>query len=148
MISNNSSVLSCDLRRTTFYILFAFAVAGWGQAYYEASGQTQVFTLTAGAKAGSAAIKRSPALLAAPKNGICVKAFRGGFLVTLLGLQRGYADIVLYDIKGRQVCRRRAINCTSLRLETGSFAPGIYTLFVHAWGQSFSRRIAVNGRRE
>ncbi len=38
-------------------ILLASAIAGWCQDYYEASGQTAVFTLTAGAKAQPSALK-------------------------------------------------------------------------------------------
>jgi hypothetical protein len=125
------------------------AVACWSQAYYEASGQTQVFTLTAGAKGGwSTAIKDGPAVHAELNNGIRVKTLRSVVIVTMPSKQKESADISLYDIKGRQVYRQLGMTGTSMRIGTQSFAPGIYSMIIRAGGQSYSRRVAVYGRGE
>ena len=127
-------------------IIIACTVAGWSQAYYESSGQTQVFKLAAGAKVGSAAIKDVAANHLAMNNGISVLATRGSIVVTMPALQRGVADVELYDIKGRQIYRQRGINSTVVRFETKSFASGIYSVLIRGNGQIFSRMIVLNGR--
>jgi hypothetical protein len=128
-------------------ILFATAAAGWSQAYYEASGQTQIFTLAAGAKVGPAAIKGSPVLRAGMSSGISVVTMRGGMVVALPAMaQRGVADIALYDIKGRQLYHRFGFTGTLLRLETKAFAPGVYNMLVRVEGKIFSRAIALSSQ--
>ena len=129
-------------------ILMACAITGWGQAYYESSGQTQVFTLAAGAKIGPSAIKSTPALRTGINNGISVGTSRGSIVVALPALHRGVADIALYDIKGRQIYRQSGFLGTSLRLETKAIAPGVYSMLVRVDGKSYTRRVAVNGRGE
>lgn len=127
-------------------MLFVCAATGWSQPYYEASGQTQVFTLAAGAKVGPSAIKGGRMNRFVMNTGISVVTSRGSIVVTLPALQRGSADIAVYDIKGRQGFRQSGFHGASLRLETKLFAPGVYSLLVRVDGQSFARRVAVNGR--
>jgi len=120
--------------------------AGWSQAYYEVSNQTKVFTLAAGAKVGSVAI-RSGAVVGI-NSGISVTTTRSGIMVTLPSLQRGSADIALYDIQGRQMFRQQGFGGAVLRLETRRFAPGIYSMQIRANGRSYSRMVAVSGHGE
>ncbi len=128
-------------------ILFSCAAVGWCQAYYEASGQTQVFTLAAGAKVGPSAIKGSPVLRAGMNNGISVVISKGSIVVALPTMvHRGIADIALYDIKGRRIYHKIGYTGTSLRLERKAYAPGVYSMLVRVEGKSFSRAIALSGR--
>jgi hypothetical protein len=129
-------------------VIITCTVAGWGQACYEASGQTAVFTLKAGAKSGPAAIREGPVLHAGLNSGISLTATRGGIVITLPALQRGSADIALYDLTGRQIYRQRGFNGTSLHIETKAFASGIYTAIVRVDGKNYSRRFAVSRRGE
>ena len=129
-------------------VILGFALACWSQAYYEASGQTAVFALTAGAKAGPAAIKGGSGMHAALNNGIKVTMSRGSIVVIMPVVHQRNADIALYDVKGRQAYRYQGYNGTSLRFDTKILAPGVYSLLVRADGQSYSRRVAVSGRGE
>jgi hypothetical protein len=130
----------------TMAAIIGCAMACWSQAYYEASGQTQVFTLTPGAKSGPASIRSGSFLHAKMISGIRVSATGGGIAITLPALRHGSADIALYNIAGRQMYRQRGYNGASLRLETRTFAPGVYSLIVRIDGQSYSRRITVTGK--
>jgi hypothetical protein len=131
----------------TVAAIIGCAMACWSQAYYEASGQTQVFTLTPGAKSGPAASIRSGSFLHAKMiSGIRVSATRGGIIIMLPALRQESADVALYNIAGRQMYRQRGYNGASLRLETRTFAPGVYSLIVRIEGQSYSRRITVTGK--
>ena len=123
--------------------MLCFAVAGWSQAYYEASGQTAVFTLAAGAKSGPAAIHNDPVVRTEAKRGVTVSMTRGALLIVLPVYQRGNAAIALFDIAGRRIYQRSGNSDKMLRLETLSFAPGIYSLLVRVDGMIYSRRIAV-----
>ena len=129
-------------------VILGCAVAGWSQAYYEASGQTQVFTLTAGAKSGPAAIRGGSVMRTGKKSGINITVTRGGIVIRLPAMHQGSVDISLYDITGRQVYRQCGTIGISLRLETQTFAPGIYNVLVHVNGQNFTRRVVLNGREE
>jgi hypothetical protein len=120
-------------------------ITGWSQAYYEASGQTTVFTLAAGAKAGPSAIKGSPVVRTALNREMKVTTSRGGIMVALPALQ-GHADITLCDIKGRQICRQQGLSGTTVRLENRTLAAGVYSIIVRANGQRYTRRVAVSGR--
>jgi hypothetical protein len=126
--------------------ILSCATAGWGQFYYEASGQTAVFTLAAGAKSGPVTIPGGVVKHTRINSGISVIATRGGIVITLPALQHGKADIALYNLSGRQIYRQRGYIGTSLRLDIRRFAPGIYTVFVCIDGKDFSRKIAVSGR--
>lgn len=127
-------------------IIFGFVVSGWSQAYYEASGQTAVFTLVAGAKSGPAAIGKGPDMQAVLNGGIKVTMSRGIIVVVIPVAYQKNANIALYDIRGRQVCRQQGYNGTSLQIETKAFAPGVYSMLVRVDGKSYSRRVAVNRR--
>jgi hypothetical protein len=130
----------------TLTAIIGCAVACWSQAYYEASGQTQVFTLTPGAKSGPASIRNGSFLHAKMNGGIRVTATRGGISIILPAQRHGSADIALYNIAGRQIYRQHGYNGASLRLETRTFAPGVYSLIVRLDGQSYSRRCTVTGK--
>lgn len=120
------------------------AVACRSQTCYEAIGQTTAFTLKAGAKSGPAAIRGIFAMRDRINSGISVTTTRDGILVTLPSLQRGIAEMAVYDVAGRLIFRQRGFSGTSLRLETRTFAPGIYTMRVQVDGQSYLRRFAVS----
>jgi TRAP-type uncharacterized transport system substrate-binding protein len=125
------------------------AVAGWSQAYYEASGQTRVFTLAAGAKSGPVAIRGGSVMRTGKDSGINFAVTRGGIVVTLSAAnQQGSADIALYDLTGRQIYRQHGYCGTSLRLETKAFSAGVYTALVRVDGKNYSRRFAVSRRWE
>lgn len=114
------------------------------QTYYEASGQTATFTLTAGAKSGFSAIHSSSPMRTGMNNAVTVASTKGAIVITLTVLPRGSVDIALYNIVGRQMYRHSGLNGTSLRIDTQSFAPGIYVALVRIEGQSYPRRFVVN----
>lgn len=126
-------------------IIFGFAVASRSQAYYEASGQTAVFTLAAGAKAGPSVIKGSFVVRTALNGEMKVTTYRGGIMIALPAIQ-GHADITLYDIIGRQIYRQQGFSGTMIRLETRTLAAGVYSILVRSNGQSYTRRVAISGR--
>ena len=128
----------------TAAVILGCAVACWSQAYYEASGQTQVFTLAAGAKSGPAAIRGGSVMGTVKNSGVNLAVTRSGILITLPSMQRGSADVALYDLTGRQIYRQRGYCGTSLRLQTQAFASGIYTALVRVDGKNYSRRFAVS----
>lgn len=127
-------------------IFFISTAAGWSQGYYETSGQTQVFTLTAGAKAGTTGTRSGRAFSTGKNTEIRVIAARGGVVVSLPLSLRGTAEVALFDIRGRQVFRLTGITGTSVCIESGSFAPGVYSMLIRASGTSCVRRVALNGR--
>lgn len=135
------------MRRIAMMItmVLCFAIIGWSQAYYEASGQTAVFMLTAGAKAGPSAIKSSPVVRTALNKGMKVSTSRGGIMIALPAFQ-GHADIALYDIKGRQIYRQQGLSGTPIRLETLTLASGVYSIIIRANGLNYTRRVTVNRR--
>ena len=125
-------------------VILGCVVACWSQAYYEASGQTQVFTLTAGAKSGPVAIRKGSLMRTEKNSGINLAVTRGGIVITLPSLRRGSADISLYDLAGRQIFRQRGYWGASLRLATQTFPAGIYTAIVRVDGKNYSRRLAMS----
>jgi hypothetical protein len=127
-------------------IVFSLSTAGMGQAYYEASGKTQVFTLAAGIKAGPSGIKDAHTINHSVMNtSISVITTKSAISISLLAIQSGYASITLYNIAGRQICSQRGYSGTVSRLKTQSIAPGIYNMIIRVNGRSFVHRIAVNG---
>jgi hypothetical protein len=135
-----------DMKRITLAtaVILTCTVVGWSQDYYEASGQTQVFTFKAGAKSGPAAIHRASVQHAMVNNGIKFMTTRGRILITLPTSQQGSAKILLFNIAGRQIYRQRGYSGTSLHIETQAFASGIYTAIVRVDGKNYSRRFAVS----
>ena len=124
--------------------LLGFAMAGWGQQYYEASGQTAVFTLTPGAKSGPASIRGKAVLYSGTQSGIRIAIVKGGIVVTLLSQRHGQSDVAIYNVAGRQVYRQCGLSGASLRFDTRRFAPGMYNVLVRIDGQNYSRRFAVS----
>jgi hypothetical protein len=91
-----------DFMRKVFSILCFFALCASAQQYFQASGQTGVFTLTAGATAGPGSsavryVKRvasvAPHMLVTTQNGI---------RIGVTGI-RGAGRIAIYNLEGRRV---------------------------------------------
>lgn len=135
---------SAVVRACAGAVLLGCAMAGWGQQYYEASGQTAVFTLTPGAKSGPSSIRGRVVSRMGPQTGMRIAMVKGGFVVTLLSQRHGQSDITMYDMAGKQVYRQRGFSGSSLRFDAHRFAPGIYNLLVRIDGQNYSRRFAVS----
>jgi hypothetical protein len=84
------------------FLLCFLATFASAQQYYQASGQTAFFTLTAGATAGpggSAVRSVRPALSPVPHM---LVAMQGGLHISLAG-NRGLARIVIYNLTGKRV---------------------------------------------
>lgn len=126
--------------------LITLAVSGWSQSYFEASNRTSVFTLTAGAKALPSAVKESRAFHSIQAAAPRIQPMNGHVLITLpIGsFNRAGTDIALFDIKGRQVYRQNSMQGTSLRIETRSFAPGVYSMLLRIDGKSYSRLVPIS----
>jgi hypothetical protein len=125
-------------------IALGYGAACWSQTSYDASGQTAVFTLTAGAKSGPASIRSGSVSRTGKGNSVTVASMRGFIVVSLPSQLRFPSDIAMYDIAGKQLYRQRGFNGASFRLDTRLLAPGIYTVIVRIDGQNFSRRFAVS----
>jgi hypothetical protein len=85
-----------------FLLLCFLATFAGAQQYYQASGQTTVFTLTAGATAGpggSAVRTVRPVVSLAPHM---LVAMQGGLHISLAG-NRGLARISIYNLAGKRV---------------------------------------------
>ena len=122
-------------------------VSGWSQSYYEASGRTAVFTLTAGAKSGSVAIRSGSAVTQVRSNiGVTVKTASSRIVVSLPALQSSSADIAIYTVAGKQIYRQRGYRGASLSLDSRQFAQGMYSVVVRVEGKSYSRRFAITGK--
>jgi hypothetical protein len=147
IVKRNSG--GCILRRyavlaaSAVTIVLLIVAAGFCQSYYEASGQSAVFTLAAGAKSGPAAV-RDQRLNRPMESGIGIVPAKGGLLVTVPLSQRGRTDVAVYTMAGRQMYRRHGLFESGLRIDTRQFGAGIYTVCVHAGGLNFSRRFAID----
>jgi hypothetical protein len=142
--NSGSFPASAFIRACAGVALLGCAMAGWGQQYYEASGQTAVFTLTPGAKSGPSSIRGRVVSRTGPQTGIRTAMVKGGLVVTLLSQRHGQSDISIYDMAGKQVYRQRGFSGSSLRFDAHRFAPGMYNLLVRIDGQNYSRRFAVS----
>jgi hypothetical protein len=134
------------MKRIVVLGIFVLAgiTAGWGQAYYEASGQTSVFRLTAGARSEPAAIHPGHLSRAVITSGVNVIHSNSSVVVTLPDVKSGRVAIAIYDIKGRRVHRRDGLTGNSVRLEARLFTPGVYYLLARSGGKSYSRHFAVS----
>ena len=149
MIRTKREAACIGRRRTTTMacavaVVLGCTVPGWSQTNFQSSGQTAVFTLTPGAKAGPEAVLRGVAARASKANGVTIAVVKGGIVVTLPSLRHGLGDITLYDMTGRQAYRQRGFAGASLRMDARRFAPGMYNVIVRIDGQKYSRRIAVS----
>jgi len=126
-----------------FGVMLIGAAAGWGQAYYSASGTTAVFTLTPGAKTGPAAIRQN-LVRSEIGNPVAIASVKGYLVVSSSSQRHGLGDIALYNIAGKQVFRQHWLGAASFRCDTRRFAPGMYTVVVRVDGQNYSRRFAVS----
>jgi hypothetical protein len=124
--------------------MLVFAVQGWGQSTFQASGRSAVFTLAPGATAGPDAVQRGIVSQQGKRSGVTIAFVKNGILVALPSLRRGPADIAVYDMTGRLAFRLRGFSGASLRLDPRRFAPGMYNVIVRMDGQKYSRRIAVS----
>lgn len=78
--------------------VFIFSMANWGQAYYEASGQTAVFTLMAGAKAGPSSVVKNVSMV---KTASVFRLVYDGNRLTISGGFTG--ELKLYRLNGKQI---------------------------------------------
>jgi len=127
-----------------FGVMLIGAAAGWGQAYYSASGSTAVFTLSPGAKSGPDAIRRDLAVHSGIGSPVTIASVKGFLFVSSSSQRHGLGDIALYNIAGKQVFRQHWLGAASFRCDTRRFAPGMYTVVVRVDGQNYSRRFAVS----
>lgn len=120
--------------------------AGWCQAFYEASGKTAVFSLKAGAKAGSTEIHNAAQTRSSAKTNVRIVTVGDGVLV-VLPIADGTADLALYDMRGRLLYHKREVQTARLFLETKTLAMGLYTAIVCLDGKKYIGRIVIAGRR-
>lgn len=133
----------------TVIVIMACAISGWSQAYYEASGQTDIFTLAPGAKTGHSGTQAAQTLHRVTVSNISITVARSGIIVALPSqLPRGSADISVSNVAGRQIYRQHGFSGRTLRFENGVFKPGIYAIRVCVDGQKYVRRFAITGQGE
>lgn len=123
-------------------IILSCIVTCWSQAYYEASGQTQVFTLKAGAKSGLTTIRVGH--MATINNDLKITSIQNAIVISLPAISHKVVNIAMYNISGRQIFCKHGYSGTTLRLKSGWFAPGIYTAIAIIDGKNYSRLFAIS----
>jgi hypothetical protein len=118
------------MRKLLFLCLIPAAV--WAQQYYQASGQTQVFTLTAGAKAGSSAVLPGSRIARSVKPHMLVTT-QNGVHISILCVQ-GQSRISIYNLAGKRVQSAEITGASSFALRS-DISNGVYVA-----------RLEVNGR--
>jgi hypothetical protein len=73
----------------------------FAQQYYEASGQTRVFTLSAGAKAGPSAIRNVGRTIPSLKSPMLV-TMQNGIRISVSGIQ-GQSRVSIYNLAGKRM---------------------------------------------
>jgi hypothetical protein len=113
----------------TVMAVFGLAALCWSQAYYEASGQTQVFTLAAGAKAGwevlATPVKASRSSHVDPSMSILTNWGKNGIRVCVNGCQER-SRIVIYNAAGQRLWNRDVDKSASPFAAAVRLAPGVY----------------------
>lgn len=104
----------------------------FAQQYYQASGQTQVFTLTAGAKAGPTTVRHvtNSALTTAPHLAMTTA---DGIRLSIAGVI-GHARVTIYNLSGKVLQVAETNGCESIALRA-NLSNGVYFA-----------RLEVNGR--
>lgn len=125
-------------------VMLCCVIAGWGQSYYEASGQTSVFTLANGAHSGWSAIHGGIQTQHGSQDGIHIAAAQRSIIIKISSQRTPTTDIAIYDMAGRLAYRQRGFHGSALLLDSRSFAPGVYNTVVLFDGQTYSRRIIVS----
>jgi hypothetical protein len=119
--------------------VFGLAAACWGQAYYEASGQTQVFTLAAGAKAGwdvpATPVKASCSSHVDPSISILTHSGKNGTRVCVSGRQE-HSHIAIYNAAGQRLWNREVDKSVSPFAAAVRLAPGVYFARLSVNGQT------------
>jgi hypothetical protein len=135
-----------DMGRTVIIttVILCCVAFGWGQGYYEASGQTSVFTLAAGAHSGWAAIRGKARANHEIQNAIHIAAAQSGIFLTVSSQKGAISDIAIYTMAGRLAYRQRGLHGSALRLDARFLAPGVYNTVVHVGEQTYSHRIMVS----
>ena len=125
-------------------VMLCCVASGRGQSYYEASGQTSVFTLAAGAHSGWAAIRGKAPANHEIQNVIRIAAAQSGIFITV-SLQKGAsADIALYNVAGRLAYRQRGFQGSILHLDSRILAPGVYNAVVRVGEKTCSHRLLIS----
>lgn len=142
-----------SIRKTVFHqptlikicsivILLGIAATSSSQNYFEASGQTKVFTLAAGAKSGPDAVRNTPAPRLAGAHQAAIALSRNSIIFTQPFQSGGLADVAVYNVAGRLVFRQTGI-AGRLFLDTRRFAPGIYQARLTSAGHDITRRFVT-----
>jgi hypothetical protein len=122
------------------WMLLLLPICLWAQNYYEASGQTKAFTLSAGSKAGwnpSIAVEKTRALPA-------LNAFRVSAASNGLFVHAGAKGVLkLFDVRGRMAATITVEHNGFVALSHG-LANGIYAARFEAPGMALrTTRLAV-----
>ena len=118
------------MRKLLFLCLIPAAL--WSQQYYQASGQTRVFTLTAGAKAGPSAVLPGSRIARAVQPHMLVNT-QNGVHISILGVQ-GKGRISIYNLVGKRVQSAEIFSASSFALRS-DLSDGVYLARLEVNGQ-------------
>ena len=104
----------------------------FAQQYYQASGQTQVFTLTAGAKVGPVAVLPHGRLTSSITPHMLV-TMQNGVRLSILGVQ-GQGRVSIYNLAGKQVQIAEIAGNSSVALRS-DLSNGVYFARLEANGR-------------
>lgn len=102
------------------------------QQYYQASGQTQVFTLTAGTKAGPSAVLPGSRIARSVASHMLITT-QNGVHISVAGVQ-GQGRVSIYNLAGKRVQSAEVTGASSFALRS-DLSNGVYFA-----------RLEVNGR--
>jgi hypothetical protein len=125
-------------------LLIAHVSTCRSQSYYESSGQTAIFTLKAGAKSGPLSTQSSSGSHYFSTRALSIANVNNNIVILLPSLLRGYADISLCDISGRQIFRKSAFGNMPVYFNKNTLMPGIYNVSVYVDGKALSRRFLIS----
>jgi hypothetical protein len=104
-------------------LLCLIPTALWSQQYYQASGQTQVFTLTAGAKAGPSAVLPRGRLTQSIAPHMLI-TIQNGVHINIRGIQ-GQGKVSIYNLAGKKVQSAEITGASSFALRS-DISNGVY----------------------
>jgi len=126
--------------------ILCFSFLCWSQAYYEASGQSQVFTLSAGAKSGPASIHQPLAKFIQTRNDVKFYQLHNGNISILLPNIPQLAKIAVFNVFGRQVFYSTYRFNDFICIDTRLYSFGMYTIVVAIGNHKISKHFLVFGK--
>ena len=124
-------------------VVLGLSATAFSQSYYEASGQTAVFTLKAGARTNPVVAVKSKASTIKPAMSALSVAVNKTTITLVLGSGAiKTADLAFYDVAGKLVYRQSA-SSSVVHIDVKKFGSGVFAAVVKVDGVMMTKRFAV-----